>query len=325
MKKLLLSILLLLTFASQGWATVWYASGVSGHSCASGNMSTCYWYSTPGDTTSCTTTAGSGLLTWNSQAAGDTFVANGCVGITINVDPQGTGGSAGIVTLRNDYYGSAGYASGGGTFLYATASQLTITANFIAGQANCLTISGSQSGTAGTILGNITSSSTTNTIYGVVDSHTVGTMIYGSSGTPITITGGTGSADSGVLVNNSGPSTFYANLVAGTTGYSSCAITFSYISSAITLIGNMINNSSNMAVCARSLIWNPTAKNYIAYYANGAVTYFSPGLGNSGGTLTGNAATEAPYIATSQYFVGPNSASYTQGSATAGGGTATGY
>ena len=135
MKKLFLQFIIafcIFTLATPSWATIWFASGVSGHSCASGNMSTCYWYATPGDTTTCTTVAGTTKLTWNNQVAGDTFVANGCVGITVDYDPQGTGGSKGKVTLTTTPQ-TGGYATGGGTFLYPTSSNLTVTADCTAG------------------------------------------------------------------------------------------------------------------------------------------------------------------------------------------------
>ena len=138
MKRCLL-ILGLLLLAGTAHAATWYA-GTS-----SANINAVTWY--PTSTGSC---AGSGTpLSWGSQANGDTFNANGCTAIAVNVDP---GGVSTQVTLTS-------HASLGGGFTYATATNITIHAHVTSGSTVALTITGATGG--GTIAGNITGGTAT--------------------------------------------------------------------------------------------------------------------------------------------------------------------
>ncbi len=174
MKKTVICLLPLLFFlqTSPAFATTsWFACGASANINASNE-----WSSTPSGS-SCGCTAGA-YLTWNNQVAGDSFYANGCTAIAVNVDPKGTGGSAGTVTLSTRQSGS-GVAGGG--FTATPGSGITISANLTAGTTTCLVIGSGSSGTLtiGSVSNPVTilGSTTTSSQYGVAD----GTRTSGSS------------------------------------------------------------------------------------------------------------------------------------------------
>src|SRR3989304_1947793 len=133
----------------------WYAQN------GAGNMSTRTWNDQAG--------GGGNTLVWNNQVAGDIFEANGQTAIAIDVDPKGTGGSAGTVTLKT--------LSGGG-FTYATATNITMTMHVVAGTTPCVVISGSTGGC--TITGNSTGGSA-GAAYGISSTHTVITVNVGGN------------------------------------------------------------------------------------------------------------------------------------------------
>ncbi len=354
MKKfsLFIGVLIALLISQPAHAvTKWYACA------SSGNMSAIQWSSTPSG--SCTCTAGADL-TWNSQIAGDSFYANGCTAIAVNVDPKGTGGSAGTVTLSTADGDAAGAGVAGGGFTYATAAQLTITANIAGGTTTCLTITGSQAGAAGTILGNLSAAAG----YGVADSHTVGTLTIGSSETHSTVTGGTATATYAYAHTGTGPVTAYMDIAASAnsaavldtnnsltiigsataSGDNSALfknggtnLTFngdciastgigvgcSAYSGNITVNGNIVGTATAMGASNR-IIWAPaTAQNYFKIGTTaGAFLYLSAGLGSdSGGTqITG--ANTAAKVSSGTYFVKKDDGVFTQGTASGGGGGA---
>ena len=356
-KKILISILLLLTFASQGWATTWYA----GANCASGTMSSCNWYSTQGS--SCTN--GTGPLTWNNQVAGDTFNANGCVAIAVDVDPQGTGGSKGKVILNTP---------AGGTFVVSTiAGNRTFTADLgvvgNTGTTTVLAVSGTNTYTL-TILGNIYGGGTASA-YGLSISGTTSTIVIGANGSPVTIIGGSAAACNGVYDSHTtGTSvTVYANITGGSNGtargyYQSAATgTISFIGNVTggasegiylgqggtaTLTGNCIGSgSTGVAVGCRSTSGLLTVTGSLIWGGGGAAGNSAPICGNvqwtpvTPGSGTGSYievptttavyvglpdSSPATHILTSGHYINSTSGTGTAGGASAGGGgCSTGY
>ena len=99
-------------------------------------------------------------------------------------------------------------------------------------------------------------------------------------------------------------------------------------STSMTVTGNLIGSITASPYSGR-IVWVPaSAQNYIQIPTTTGPTYIyaSPGLGNVGGSFLGNAATQKSSVSSSAYFVGPDSASYTQGTASAGsGGSSVGY
>ena len=163
---------MVMVFASPALAVnTWFAKALNGQviNYTTGGAG---WFQTQG--TSCD--ASGTQLTWGNQAAGDNFIANGCVGITINSDP----GPNGLVHLKNNDVTNAG-----GTFLIATATvPATVTADFTSGTAICLAISGNTAGSPVTTIGSsgltgvTTGSATTASTAGINDSHIVGRIDY---------------------------------------------------------------------------------------------------------------------------------------------------
>ncbi len=131
------------------------------------------------------------VLTWNDQAAGDIFEANGQTGLVVDVNPKGTGGSAGKVHLKTT-------AGGGFTYNVNTQDAITIDADITAGTTDCLVVSGAGSaGTELTIIGNITGGGSLNAD-GVADSHTGAGAIVDVQGS---VTGGGNTTANGYLAS----------------------------------------------------------------------------------------------------------------------------
>lgn len=268
MKKLLLILCLL--FSTNAFATDWYACS------GSGNMSTRDWYSNPGsEIADCTCVSPTGQLIWNNQALGDSFYANGC-SISIDVDPQGTGQSAGTVTIRTD----TGIGRTGGTFTVATStSPITVHANREAGTSVCLAVSGSANANpALTLLGYSKGGSGINT-HGTQSSHTVGTLALGTA----VNTGGSGAGARGFYLSSAGPVTFSGSCIgklaagcenAGGGNYTWAADCIGSDTSvdtvgcrnastgSITITSNLLNNTKGAAISG-NVYWNPaSASNY---------------------------------------------------------------
>ena len=338
MKKLLCQFILalmILTFAIPSWATPYYAGGLAGQNI--NYTSSAGWY--PTSTGSCT---GSGTpVTIGNFANGDILNANGCTGITVNVDPGSVS-----VTVNLSTVGTGGTA--GGTFLYTTTASppATVHANCTAGSTNCLSVSG-LTGSTGTITG-ICTGSATGSYEGCHDTHSqaAGTMHYGAglggdgsssaagidynysvTGTPVIVDGNctaSATASKGIgCYANSAVMTVNGDCIAsGNTGCFSDGT-----GGLLTATGNIIGSATNVGAKG-AVSWVPSAasKYFKMLTASGAFLYLSAGLGNVGGSFLGNAATQKSSIATTAYFVGPDSTNYTQGTASAGGGgCSTGY
>lgn len=204
----------------------------------------------------------------------------------------------GLVTLST--VTGSGFAGGGLT--YGTAAQLTLHAHSTAGTTPCLTISGTQTGAAGTIYGNATGGGTA-AAYGISDGHTVGTInLYGNinggsaastfgyylnSAGPInmvgTATGGSGTSAIGIdgtaggnanMGTITGPGSSPGNACVGGTG--SLAAGCQTISSGyFVVIGNIISGSTPIGAQGK-IIFQPTASNYVLFandssYATGTI------------------------------------------------------
>ncbi len=249
---------------------------------------------------------GSGAwLTW-PPASGDNLYANAKTAIAINV-------SFNIGTGKISTEAGAGTAGGG--FTYATASNLTITANISAGTTACLVITGGTGG--GSIVGNITGGSAS-TAYGVGDSHTsvnivvTGNILGGGNATAYgyrfsgtsgsvsvtgNLTGGSVLNASGFISTSSGTCTITGNCIgSATVSAGGCEATGS---GAITIIGNIINGARGSGAVG-NITYSPTPTNYIQY--GGSTNYYSdiPAVGNvteddtaAGVTGTYHEATEA--------------------------------
>jgi hypothetical protein len=311
-------------------------------------MSGCIWNTTPG--ASCAATGGT-TLTWANREAGDTFVANGCVGIIVDVDPGVSDTSVNLTTVT-------GSGNAGGTFLATTStSPITIHANLVAGTTDCLGISGNANANpALTIIGNITGGSASN-IDGVVDTHTVGTVVIGSSGTPSTITGGTSASAMGYNQTGAGPTIFFANGVAatGTGMYNNSASTwtvtgnmtglgaahgmqldaagvinitgncigndtgssgvgcYSSSSGTITIVGNIINGTRSCGANGR-YVWNPTPP------SNGVTGHYFKTNGGGTAVYLGKNTDDVSKALPTFYYIDPTDGSSAQGTAASGGG-----
>lgn len=281
--------------------TTWYAQD------GAGNMSTRNWNDAAG--------GGGSALVWNNQATGDTFDANGQTGIAIDVDPKGTGGATSVNLVNT---------SAAGAFTYATAANITITANITAGAVVCLAITGNSGG--GTIIGNITGGSA-GAAHGVNDGHAVVTITVtgnliagsststsayvfsGSSGSIVingNVTGGAiaGSAV-GLTTSAAGTATVNGDVTGGSGLGSAYGVTASG-AGAVTITGNLINSAICVAANGR-IVWAPSnAQKYIKFDGGGTVVYASkPPSGAS--------------ILSSASYVDSATGTYTAGTASSGG------
>jgi hypothetical protein len=278
MKRLLTILLFIL--ASPLYAATWYATSSSVNINA-----TSLWVPTQG--ASC---AGSGTaLVWGAQANGDTFNANGCTALAVNVDPGsgtwtgtsagncGTGG--GTTTLTTD-------ATNGGAFTYATANSLVMHMNVTATKTTALTISGTTAN-GGTICGNLIGGSTSSQ-FAINDTHSSGTVYYVGN-----TTGGSASA-SGLDINGAGTFNIVGNASAGSvgsgfstaTGSATINMTGNCIGSnssgqafgcvntnaaTFTLTGNLISGLKGGAYYG-AIIYTPAASNYTLYAKDSSYT-----------------------------------------------------
>lgn len=185
MKKLFWIIPLLILMATSSWATTWYGCGANDSNINADS----FWEDAVG--------CDGNVLTWNNQVAGDTFEANGKTGIVVNVDPKGTGGSAGKVILNTAANGTFVHASGDITIT----ADLGVTGN--TGTTDVLTISG---GTV-TVLGNVYGGGSTNAD-GLVISGTSAVVTVGATGAgSVTINGGGTSTSHGINCATTGSNT----------------------------------------------------------------------------------------------------------------------
>lgn len=220
MKKYLLLILLLLIPISS-WGTDYYG-GSAGKNLNANDL----WYIQSEITGSCAAT-GTPVASSTVLQAGNNLYANGC---TIAITDSFT--ATKISNLDGD---AAGSAVAGGHFTWATAGgDKTFTTNLEAGAEDLVTITGSTSGSVGTIIGNITGGSGTG-CDAIYSTHTVGTITIGSVGTPTTITGGSNAGADGVYLNTS---TGRLNIIGNATGNAGPAIQVNSTSLTSTITGN---------------------------------------------------------------------------------------
>lgn len=282
MKRLFYILLLL---ASPLYATTYYANGLTSHNI---NYTTAGagWYPVQG--ASCVATGTPVAV--GSFANGDVLNVNGCTFVAVNVDPgAATGASAGVcgtvtvtVTLMTD-------ATNGGSFTYATATNLVIHTNVSSTESTALSTSGSTGG--GTICGNITGGSTSSSVNGINDGHTsvtfyvIGNIFGGSSagtayGYSVNGTGPlniTGNATAGSSANSYG---IYDGTAAVVTMTGSCvasstvAVPGCYSSASgtsFTLIGNIINSLKGGGQIG-PIFYAPSTTNYVLYPKDASYT-----------------------------------------------------
>lgn len=300
MKKLLLTIIILLAMVGQGWATDYWA-------CANANMDASDQWSTTPAGTSCACTAGA-FVAWSSINGGaHNIYANGCT-VALTDD-------TGDISLTKISSGQSGSGVIGGKFTFDVSTQnaITITANIEAGDDDGLSVSGAGAGsttTELTIIGNLTGGSDTGD-HGVTCTATSSRLIIGSEGTPATITGGTGSTASGLYVGGSnlsvvitgnaignvGPGitsaaitgTLTGNAQAGTGGTAAAGVYSSLSTSNWTLVGNIIDSTMAGGWSARPPQTWTVGNTYYHKNAAGAYLYVStdPGVENvKSGTAT---------------------------------------
>lgn len=290
MKKLLLTIFLLLAFAGQGWAGgPWYACDNSAgidFLDVSGTTISNVW----NDAANC---AGN-WLDLSAGYASDTFYANA---LTVDVDATITVGQLNT---------TAGSGTAGGTFSITTnATPITVTAtSATAGSEHAITVAGSAAGANVLTLtiGTLNGSSTTANKYAVSSTHTNGTVIINGN-----IVGG--SSAMGLYHNSTtGLVTINGNCSAGvsTVGCSSG-------NKPITLVGNIINGTKATGVTG-GIIWNPTPPSsgvnghYIKFDGSGTAVYVGK-----------NTETQSKAMTDFYYFTAASETS-TVGTGTSGGG-----
>jgi hypothetical protein len=333
MKKLLCQFILalmILTLASPSFASTWFAQAATPATAV--NIDTVgLWV--PTSTGTCT---GSGTaLVWASRTNADIFYANGCTAITVDVDPALTTGKISTV-------GTGGTA--GGNFLAVTsASPITITSPIESGTTPCLSITGSANANpALTIVGAVTGGSAASA-YGISDSHTVGqvnltgAVTAGSNGSAygyyynaatgsLQITGNVTAATAIGLYTGTVGATVIGDCAASTSATAQGCYAGS--SGAITVTGNIIDTVKTVGASGY-ILWQPSsAQKYRRMVTSATPTYLylSAGLGSDAGGTKITGANTAAALPTSVWFVNKDSnGTYTQGSASSGGGCSVGY
>ena len=313
MKKILLSILLILTFATSGNTATYYA-------CIAGNISAANAWE---DSAACDGTTYT--ITGAFPASGSVLEAN-AQAMTIDTDP----GPNGAVTLQN---------TAGGSFAVATSvTPLTINANITSVGAACLAVTGNaDANPALTIIGTITGGGSA-TYYGVGDSHTVGTVVVqgaitgggnatavgyrfsGATGS-VTITGNAkGVSGPGVQTSAAGTMTLNGDCIgsAASTVIVGCA---SGSVGAITCTGNLVQGSLGPPYTG-PVVWVPSSAQKYYWHTAGTDVYASAGLGSDAGGTQITGANTAEKVAVGTYFVKKDDGVFTQGTASSGGGFA---
>lgn len=266
--------LLLLLLSVPAWPTTYFA-------CATANVNAANEWGT-GTTGSCTC-SGAGSPTF---ATGDTLNANGCT-VTLNVDP----GSVSVQPiLTND-------TTQGGSFAYATATNITVHADITANKAGTtiLNITGSTGG--GTLSGTLTGASGTGT--GVTDTHTA--VAFNVSGN---ITAGSGTGNVYTFSGSSGSVALTGNATAATgeafkcTGNGTCTIAGNCIGSGtatgvsgcdgasatgtVTVTGNVINGLKSTGTSG-NIRYTPAATNYFCAPKDGTYAVGTEDCTHTGG------------------------------------------
>lgn len=286
MKKLL--FILFITFlASPLYATTYFAQD------GSGNMSTRHWDTTAG--------GGGTDLVWANRAAGDLFVANGQTGIAIDVDPGVANVAVTITTAGNG-------GTDGGTFTYATATNVDLHLNTVAGTTDCLAVSGS-TGKFNQI-GNNTGGAGTG-IEGVISTHT--TITATTTGTN---TGGAGTSAHGYSSTGTGATTHTGSCTAGATYFSAgCNASGT---GAITVVGNIVSGTRQVGALG-AIVWNPTAP------SNGVTGHYVKFDGGGTAKFAGTNTDDATKALATFYYIDPTDGTSDVGTATGGSGGSYGF
>ncbi len=277
MKKLLLAILMVLMFATPGWAAATNYFACNNAQNVTGDSTWCAYADLESISPAACTKAAIGSYTaWATITSADTLYANGCASVVINDSFT----VAGISTADG---GGGNNDFAGGTFTLATGTVTgkTITATVMAGTTPCVTISGSGAGTpVDTFVGNITGGTAANA-NGISSSHTVGTIAVtgnvtggSTSSNGVYSSGSTGHfAISGDSVSSTGGSGYYQlgsaalSTIAGSckgndsSSNAGCSTTGA---GTITVSGNLINGERGAATNG-SVLWTPGPTNYIVY------------------------------------------------------------
>lgn len=279
MKKLLLTIFILLAFAGQGWgATYLWCKG------STGAFTEAAWNAA----TDC-----SGAEVEPPVANGDIYVANGqTVSIAASI-----GDVTHVVTLTTEGTNYGGTDGGGFTIDFGSVGVLTLYTNITAGSTVCLTISGAGSadpeltingdiagGTSTSaygIMGSFTGAGTNVVVNGTVaggsGTNTRGINVTGSTGSPkITVTGATSTGGSGTGAHGiySAGTTVVMNgdCVGGST-LETFGCHNGAASATFTVVGNLLGSSRSPGDGSR-ISWTPGASNYERKIYNGTNYYY---------------------------------------------------
>lgn len=325
MRKLLLSILMVLVLASTGWAASYYG-------CATAAINA--------DSTFCTTATGSctgdtAVTAATALAGTHTLFANGCT-ITIPNNADVT-----ITAAKLSNKDDGGDMVDGGQFTYATSASYVavVNANLETGgtTGTVLSVTGSAAGAARLTVNatTITAGSATN-MFGLGLAHTVGTIVVNAT----TVTAGTSTGTHGLYIN-AGPVTFTGNATGGsstgaglfiagasaTTMAGDCTGGSAYssdgcyaVAGTFTLTGNIINTATSSGV--RGVVrWTPTAP------SSGVTGHYIKFDGGGTAVYAGKNTDDATKALTTFYYIDPTDGTSDQGSAstTGGGGGAWGF
>ncbi len=273
MKRLILSIFLVLLFATSSFATDYYgckaASNITGDDVwCSTTDSSCHSVDTP--------------ISWSTvNSSGNNLYANGCAFTVAN----GNTWNLGTGKLSTE----AGVGSGGGSFTFASAATVTATSNIVAGTTSGIVLGGG--GSVTTITGNITGG-TAASAYGVTMSsgsfilsgnvlgggNATGHGILGSSGA-ITIsgnvTGGSVAAGSYGIYQTSTGNISVNGIISGGSAAGAEGIRNTNATAVTTITGSLVYTQYAAPVTGKT-IFNPSdATKYITVYRTDAgVTNF---------------------------------------------------
>lgn len=245
-KKILLSLLIILCLASPVYATNYYACQAAQN--LTGDATWCTAAQVSG---SCAATAA--RTAWATVTADSpTLYANGC---TVVINDSFT--AVALSTADGDGAGAA-VAGGGFTLATGTVSGKTFTTAVAAGSTPCVVISGNGAGTpVDTFVGAITGGASTNA-HGISTTHTVGTIqITGNVGN------GAGTPNYGAFLNSAGLITITGNCT-GTATAQSGAGCYGASTGTITITGKIIHGTRT-AGAQGAIIFTPGVTDYVLY------------------------------------------------------------
>jgi hypothetical protein len=303
MKRILLSILIVLMLASPAFAASYYAQ-------KSGNINADdVWFDAP--------TGGSGVTGATALAGTHDLYANSFT-VTINTSFS----AAKISTEAGPAPGTAT-----GTFNTVISTPVTITANIVAGGSACLvpvnstgnvTVVGNSTGgsganTYGINCGNGNAISLSGTATGGSSVSNAAGVYQGSSGTAL-LNNVTGAASYGLYSISVGTASVTGTVTGGSTAGSDGIRALG--TGAVTITGNIVNTATAAGASGRITYTPANNTKYIRY----GDVYYSAGLGSDVGGTAITGANTAAKVATGTYFVKKDAGVYTQGAAASGGG-----